>query len=174
MASALWGQDMTNMWMLDPTMFDPTQKSNQFSLFNDAPLPGPSYNTGAGGPTNAMGQPIPAFQAWMSANPAGMNINNTPAQAQAQVAPQQQQQQQGAASPAGAGGQVNYAAMGQYGPAIQELMGNYAAAQAKLTPQQQYNQQQANADGHQQCAEYSQPEYESRTAGGGRAGWATT
>ena len=156
MASALWGQDMTNMWMLDPTMFDPTQKSNQFSNYNDAPLPGPSYNTGAGGPTNAMGQAIPSFQAWQTANPAGMGINNTPAQPQV---PQQ----------AGAGGQFNYAAMGQYGPALQQLMGNYAAAQAKLTPQQLYNQQQTRAmdtSNAQNIANLNM----NRTAGGGLAG----
>jgi hypothetical protein len=124
------------MWMLDPTMFEPDQLSNQFSNYNNAPLPGPSYNTGAGGPVSAAtGLPIASFQAWQAANPGGMNINATPAQPQA---PQQQQQQQ-------PGGTFNYAAMGQYGPALQELMGNYAAAQARLTPQQQYNQQQTAA-----------------------------
>ena len=135
MAAPLWGQQLTDMWMLDPTMFDPTQKSNQFSNFNDAPLPGPSYNTGAGGPVSAAtGLPIASFQAWQAANPGGMNINATPAQPQAQPQPQTR-----------TAGQFNYAAMGQYGPALQELMNNYQAAQAKLTPQQQYNQAQTAA-----------------------------
>ena len=86
MADPLWGQQMTNMWMLDPTMFDPTQKSNQYSPFNGAALPfPPTYNTGpAGGPTNAMGQPIASFQQWQAANPAGTTINQTPAQPQVQ------------------------------------------------------------------------------------------
>lgn len=77
---------LTNMWMLNPTMFDPTQKSNQFSNFNNAPLPWPpTYNTGAaGGPVSAAtGKPIQSFLDWQAANPGGMSINSTPQQAQA-------------------------------------------------------------------------------------------
>jgi hypothetical protein len=74
---------LTNMWMVDPTMFDPTQKSNQFSPYNNAPFPfPPTYNPGwAGGPVNAAtGQPIQSFQQWQQANPAGVTLNQTPAQ----------------------------------------------------------------------------------------------
>jgi hypothetical protein len=77
---------LTNMWMTNPTMFDPTQKSNQFSNFNDAPFPWPpTYNTGpAGGPVNAAtGQPIQSFQQWQQANPGGTTLNATPAAPQA-------------------------------------------------------------------------------------------
>jgi len=79
---------LTDTWMLNPTMFDPTQASNQFSNYNNAALPWPpSYNTGAGGPVNAAtGQPIQSFQNWQQANPGGMNINATPAQPQASAA----------------------------------------------------------------------------------------
>jgi hypothetical protein len=62
---------------------DPTQWSNPYSQYNNAPLPfPPSY---AGVPTNAMGQPIPGYQA----PPQGTTLNSAP-----QAAPQQQQQQQ--------------------------------------------------------------------------------
>jgi hypothetical protein len=75
---------LTDTWMLNPTMFDPTQASNQFSNYNNAALPWPpSYNTGAGGPVNAAtGQPIQSFQNWQQANPGGMSINSTPGQPQ--------------------------------------------------------------------------------------------
>src|SRR5580698_5712068 len=78
---------LTDMWMVNPTMFDPTQASNQFSNYNNAALPWPpSYNTGpAGGPVNAAtGRPIQSFQDWMQQNPGGMSINSTPAQPAAQ------------------------------------------------------------------------------------------
>jgi hypothetical protein len=77
---------LTDMWMVNPSMFDPTQASNQYSNYNGSALPWPpTYNTGAaGGPVNAAtGQPIPSFQQWQQANPAGMSINSTPAQPQA-------------------------------------------------------------------------------------------
>ena len=76
---------LTNTWMLNPTMFDPTQASNQFSNYNNAALPWPpTYNTGAGGPVNAAtGKPIQSFQQWQQQNPGGMVLNNTPAQPQA-------------------------------------------------------------------------------------------
>ena len=79
---------LTDMWMLNPTMFDPTQASNQFSNFNNAPFPfPPTYNTGAGGPVNAAtGKPIQSFQTWQQQNPGGVNINATPAQPQAMAA----------------------------------------------------------------------------------------
>lgn len=82
---------LTNTWMTNPYMFDPTQKSNAYSNYNNAALPWPpSYNTGAGGPVNAAtGQPIQSFQQWQAANPGGMSINSTPAQPQQQQAPQQ-------------------------------------------------------------------------------------
>jgi hypothetical protein len=78
-------QDMgliTDTWMTNPYMFDPTQLSNAYSNYNNAALPWPpSYNTGAGGPVNAAtGQPIQSFQNWQQQNPGGMSINATPAQ----------------------------------------------------------------------------------------------
>jgi hypothetical protein len=70
--------DLANQWMANPTLFDPTQQSNQFSLFNNAALPfPPTYN---GAPTNAMGQPIQSFQQWQQQNPGGVSLNATPAQ----------------------------------------------------------------------------------------------
>ena len=80
---------LTDQWMVNPWMFDPSQKSNQFSQFNNQALPWPpSYNTGAGGPVNAAtGQPIPSFQQWQAANPGGMSINATPAAPAAPTAP---------------------------------------------------------------------------------------
>jgi hypothetical protein len=85
-------QDMgliTDTWMTNPYMFDPTQLSNAYSNYNNAALPWPpSYNTGAGGPVNAAtGQPIQSFQNWQQANPGGMNINSTPAQPAVQPQP---------------------------------------------------------------------------------------
>ena len=85
-------QDMsqlTDMMMVNPWMFDPSQQSNQFSNYNNAALPWPpSYNTGAGGPVNAAtGQPIQSFQQWQAQNPGGMSINATPAQPAQQAQP---------------------------------------------------------------------------------------
>ena len=76
---------ITDTWMTNPYMFDPTQLSNAYSNYNNAALPWPpSYNTGAGGPVNAAtGQPIQSFQNWQQQNPGGMNINATPTQPQA-------------------------------------------------------------------------------------------
>jgi hypothetical protein len=73
---------LTDMWMVNPTMFDPTQASNQFSNYNNAALPWPpTYN---GAPVNAAtGQPIQSFLNWQQANPGGMSLNATPAQPQA-------------------------------------------------------------------------------------------
>jgi hypothetical protein len=73
---------LTDTWMVNPTMFDPTQQSNQFSNYNNAALPWPpTYN---GAPVNAAtGQPIQSFLDWQKANPGGMSINATPAQPQA-------------------------------------------------------------------------------------------
>jgi hypothetical protein len=102
------------------------------------------YYTGTAGnmpPTDALGKPIQNFvdanntaqtnyQKQLAAfnasqPPQGMTINNS---GQGQ----------------GAGGTVNYAGLGQWGPAIQELTGNYQATQAAKTPQQLYNEQQSN------------------------------
>jgi hypothetical protein len=82
---------LTNMWMTNPFMFEPSQISNQFSNFNNAAMPWPpTYNTGAGGPVNAAtGQPIQSYQNWAQANPGGLSLNSTPAAPQA---PQQQMQ----------------------------------------------------------------------------------
>jgi hypothetical protein len=82
---------LTNTWMLNPYMFDPSQLSNQFSNYNNAALPyPPTYNTGAGGPVNAAtGQPIQSFQQWQAQNPGGMSLNNTPPAAAAQGGGQQ-------------------------------------------------------------------------------------
>ena len=96
---------LTDMMMVNPWMFDPTQKSNQFSLYNNAPLPyPPTYNTGAGGPVNAAtGQPIQSFQDWQKANPGGVTLNATPSQpAQAQQVTQRGIQNM-AADPSGFG-----------------------------------------------------------------------
>ena len=133
---------LTNMWMLNPWMFDPTQNSNQFSNYNNAPFPfPPTYNTGpAGGVMNAAtGKPIQSFQTWQQQNPGGVNINATPAQPQAAPA---------AAAPQGAG---QSSLMQQ--PAMQQLMGNYQAAQAAMTPQQQAIQAQNDAMRNQQLQE---------------------
>src|ERR1700741_2048705 len=78
---ALQANPLTDMWMVDPTMFDPTQRSNQFSNYNNAPLPWPPSYSGA--PTDAMGRPIQSFQAWQQANPGGTTLNNPAAQPQA-------------------------------------------------------------------------------------------
>ena len=81
---------LTDQWMVNPTMFDPTQQSNQFSNFNNAALPWPpTYNPGLqGGPVNAAtGQPIQSYQQWKQQNPGGLSINSTPA---APAAPQPQ------------------------------------------------------------------------------------
>jgi len=98
---------LTDMWMVNPTMFDPTQQSNQFSNYNNAALPWPpTYN---GAPVNAAtGQPIPSFQAWQAANPGGVSLNATPAQPQAAAPPTN-----GAFSPQQAGRLLN--ATGQWG-----------------------------------------------------------
>jgi hypothetical protein len=79
---------LTNTWMLNPYMFDPSQQSNQFSNYNNQALPWPpTYNTGAGGPNNAAtGQPIQSFQQWQQQNPGGMTLNSTPSQPGAQSA----------------------------------------------------------------------------------------
>jgi hypothetical protein len=115
--------DLSNV-TFDPqnpnALFSPDQWLNQFSNFNSKPLPWPS--TYAGYPTDAMGNPIgggPSQQMQApSAAPAqpapGTTINSTPA----------------------AAGQANYSNLGQWGPAVSELMNNYQAAQAKLSPQQ--------------------------------------
>jgi hypothetical protein len=80
---------LTNMMMVNPWMFDPSQLSNQFSNYNNQAMPfPPTYNTAAGGPVSAAtGQPIQSFQAWQQANPGGLNLNSTPAQPQAAPAP---------------------------------------------------------------------------------------
>ena len=81
---------LTDQWMVNPTMFDPTQASNAYSNYNNAALPWPpTYNPGLqGGPVNAAtGKPIQSFQQWQQQNPGGMSINSTPA---APAAPQPQ------------------------------------------------------------------------------------
>ena len=76
-------QDMgqlTDMMMVNPWMFDPSQKSNQFSNYNNQRMSyPPTYN---GVPTNAMGQPIQSFLDWQKANPGGTTLNSTPAMPQ--------------------------------------------------------------------------------------------
>ena len=74
----LYGTQLTDQLMANPWMLDPTQKSNQFSLYNNQRIPfPPTYN---GAPTNAMGQPIQSFVDWQRQNPGGVSLNNTPAQ----------------------------------------------------------------------------------------------
>ena len=106
---------LTDMWMVNPTMFDPTQASNQFSNYNNAALPWPpTYNPGlAGGPVNAAtGKPIQSFQQWQQQNPGGMSINSTPAMPAAAPA--------GGPSPGttGAGAPAQWGAMYPGGPMI--------------------------------------------------------
>ena len=127
--------DLSNV-QFDPqnpyALFSPDQWSNQFSLFNDKPLPWPSSY--AGYPTDAMGNPIGGGPQQQTAAPAagsstpGMTINSTP----------QQGQMTPAALTQALGGGPNAQGAGQW-------YGNYLAAQAKLTPQQQYAQQQSRA-----------------------------
>jgi hypothetical protein len=142
---------LTDMWMVDPTMFDPTQKSNQFSNYNNAALPWPpTYNTGAGGPVNAAtGQPIQSFQQWQQANPGGMSINTTPAAPAA--APQtyglQPSQLAGRSplNPSGnqAFGMANWG--GMMSPQAQELYRNQQFAQPGQMPGQAAGMQQQAA-----------------------------
>lgn len=74
--------DLTDQMMVNPWMFDPTQKSNQFSQYNNAPLPFPP--TYGGTPVSAAtGQPIQSYQQWLQQNPGGVSLNATPAQPQA-------------------------------------------------------------------------------------------
>ena len=76
---------LTNTWMLNPYMFDPSQQSNAYSNYNNQALPWPP--TYGGTPVNAAtGKPIQSFQDWQAANPGGMSINSTPQQP---AAPQQ-------------------------------------------------------------------------------------
>ena len=120
---------LTDMWMVNPTMFDPTQASNQFSNYNNAALPWPpSYNTGAGGPVNAAtGKPIQSFQQWQQANPGGMSINSTPAAPapQPQAQPMLQRTYLGQGTGGAAGGEN---AMGSGGPTAGQMAYGYTAA----------------------------------------------
>jgi hypothetical protein len=114
---------LTDQWMVNPTMFDPTQASNQYSNYNGAALPWPpTYNTGAGGPVNAAtGKPIQSFQQWQQQNPGGMSINATPAQPSAAPA--------AGGGAGGAGGQYgNWAALAPQNPwgSSPQLQANYA------------------------------------------------
>jgi hypothetical protein len=131
---------LTDMWMVNPTMFDPTQQSNQFSNYNNAALPWPpTYNTGAGGPVNAAtGQPIPSFQQWQQQNPGGMSINTTPA---APAPPQQSNIPQYIYAP---GGQYS----GGGSQEVDQLAGRNTPGQYIVNPayaQQQMGQQQQPA-----------------------------
>jgi hypothetical protein len=138
---------LTDMWMVNPTMFDPTQQSNQFSNYNNAALPWPpTYNTGGGGPVNAAtGQQIPSFQQWQQQNPGGMSINATPA---APAAPPPQQQYgriwEGTGTGGAAGGQnamgsggptagQNVSGYGPIGPALQQPAPQAAAPQPQAS-----------------------------------------
>jgi hypothetical protein len=125
---------LTNTWMTNPYMFDPSQLSNQFSQYNNAALPWPpTYNTGpAGGPVNAAtGQPIQSFQQWQAANPAGMSLNNTPAA----PAPQQQPQ----AAP------IRMATMPDGMPPGQTSLGRGVIGQSWQPQQQQFQPQPQQA-----------------------------
>jgi hypothetical protein len=111
----LWGTQLTNMWMANPYMFDPTQKSNQFSNYNNQRIPyPPTYNPGlAGGPVNAAtGQPIQSYQQWAQQNPGGMTLNAT---AQMPPAPPMADPNAGLrATLAGMGGYQGNPALGAY------------------------------------------------------------
>ena len=138
---------LTDQWMVNPTMFDPTQASNQFSNYNNAALPWPpTYNTGLqGGPVNAAtGQPIASFQQWQQQNPGGMSINSTPAQPaapQSGINPNQAALNAQLANVyAGAGSSSNPSGQGAY---LQALLQQGAGANAYGQPQQQAPQAQA-------------------------------
>lgn len=87
MADELWGTHLTDMWMTNPYMFDPTQQSNQFSQYNNQRIPYPGSYSGV--PTDAQGRPIQSFQQWQQQNPGGVSLNATPQQPQApsQISP---------------------------------------------------------------------------------------
>jgi hypothetical protein len=143
---------LTDMWMVNPTMFDPTQASNQFSQYNNQRFPfPPTYNTGAGGPVNAAtGQPIQSFQQWQAANPGGVSINSTPATPAAPPTDMMAMRnaaltgQPGAALAYGA----NFAPAGSP-PGIQQLYGQNFAA---FTPKQNWQPQGAVAAAPQAAA----------------------
>ena len=127
---------LTDMMMTNPWMFDPTQKSNQFSLYNNQRIPFPPTYSGA--PVNAAtGQPIQSFQQWQQANPGGVSLNATPAQP-----PQTQQPDMMALRNAALTGQpgaamaygANFAPQGSP-PGIQQMYGQNFAA---FTPQQNW------------------------------------
>jgi hypothetical protein len=89
--ASLYGTQFTDQWLANPWSTEPSQMQNPYTQYPGAlPFP-PTYNEGlAGGPVNAAtGQPIQSYQAWKAANPAGMTINNTPAQPQPMAQPQQ-------------------------------------------------------------------------------------
>ena len=82
----LYGTQLTDQLMANPWMLDPTQKSNQFTIYNNKALPWPpTYN---GVPTDAMGRPIQSFQQWQQQNPGGMTpqLDARPARAGAGAA----------------------------------------------------------------------------------------
>jgi hypothetical protein len=95
------GQQLTDMWMVDPTMFDPTQRSNQFSTYNNRAMPfPPSYGNPfqslpARGPVNAAtGRPIQSYQDWANSQPSpqaapqGTTLNTQPQQGNPYYSPQ--------------------------------------------------------------------------------------
>jgi hypothetical protein len=129
---------LTDMWMVNPTMFDPTQASNQFSNYNSAALPWPpTYNTGAGGPVNAAtGQPLQSFQQWQQQNPGGMSINSTP---QAPQAPSPMAGYNQARSAAEMGAPSNLASAYQMGDQQMSQMMSDMAANPNLAQQRYGN-----------------------------------
>jgi len=153
---------LTDMWMVDPTMFDPTQASNQFSNYNNRALPWPpSYNPGLqGGPVNAAtGKPIQSFQQWQQANPGGMSINSTPAQPAAQQTYGLQPSQlagPSALNPSGnqAFGMANWG--GMMSPQAQQLYANQQFAPPGSAPGTTYANMGAGG-GQQQAAPQPQP-----------------
>ena len=139
----LYGTQLTDELMANPWMLDPTQKSNQFSLYNNKALPWPpTYN---GAPTDAMGRPIQSFLDWQKANPGGTTLNSTPAQ------PAQAPQPQTMRVPNPLAGQPIYGGAnpgsGGWGSVYQGMQPQYLTGQTTPQPQAPSGAQQGGGQG---------------------------
>jgi hypothetical protein len=150
---------LTDTWMTNPYMFEPSQLSNPYSNYGGSALPWPpTYNTGlAGGPVNAAtGKPIQSFQQWQQQNPGGLSINSTPAQPQAPANPLTQ-----AASPSGLNSMgLNPAAyaMGLQGPSAMNPSGNAALFAANWGGFMPMGSQGGGGGGQPQAAPQAAPQ----------------
>jgi hypothetical protein len=132
MMDPLYGTQLTDQLMANPWMLDPTQKSNQFSQYNNKALPyPPTYN---GVPTDAMGRPIQSFLDWQKANPGGTTLNSTPAQP-AQAPPPQTMRVPNPLAGQPIYGGANPGSNGGWGSVYQGMQPQYLTGQ--MTPQQQ-------------------------------------